>query len=331
MFILVCMEQLVRTLKAAGEPSRLRILAVLQNHELTVGELVQILGQSQPRVSRHLRVLSEAGLLRRNAEGTSAFYRLHTAGPDAALVHEILTAARRDTTELARDRERLGLIHQARSERAGKYFERVAADWDDVRNRHVPDADIEAAILQTIDGRDIDQFVDLGTGTGRILEIAGPRVGRGLGVDLSRDMLAVARDKLERSQLHNCQVRLGDIRNLDLAAGSVDAAVIHHVLHFLHDPSTVIDEAARVLRPGGVLIVVDFAPHELTVLRDEHAHLRLGFSATEVSTWCRAAGLQDVTSLDFVHDHADRETLTVTIWTAVQHADAPSTYNLEVA
>lgn len=322
------MDEVVNALKAAGEPSRLRILAILEHHELTVTELVAVLRQSQPRVSRHLRVLSEAGLVRRHAEGTSAFYRLHRAGPHAPLVRAILDSTDPTVADLARDAERLRQIREARGQRAAAYFRDVAADWDRMRNRHVPDAHIEAALVelletQTATGSGVGTLLDLGTGTGRILEVAGPSVTNGLGIDFSRDMLAVARDKLESAELHNCQVRLGDLYNLDLGANSADMAVLHHVLHFLDDPADVIAEAARVLRPGGTLVVIDFAPHSLDTLRDDYAHVRLGFSTDEIASWFQQAALGNTAVRDFVPDPTgtdmgDGETLTVAMWTATK-------------
>jgi len=327
------MDQVVNALKAAGEPTRLRILAILDHHELTVTELVAVLHQSQPRVSRHLRVLSEADLVRRHAEGTSAFYRLHRAGPHAPLVRTILDSTDIAVGDLARDDERLRQIREARGKRAAAYFRDVASEWDRMRNRHVPDAHIEAALVELVghkrpDGDRVETLLDLGTGTGRILEVVGSNVTSGVGIDFSRDMLAVARDKLERAELHNCQVRLGDLYNLDMAAESADMAVLHHVLHFLDDPGDVIAEAGRVLRPGGSLVVIDFAPHSLDALRDEYAHVRLGFDTTEMAAWFERASLASIVVRDFVPDTPTRqtddgETLTVTMWTATKPTSAP--------
>ncbi len=325
------LPELVTALKAAGEPSRLRILAILADHELTVGELVQILGQSQPRVSRHLRVLGEAGLVKRQAEGTSAFYRLDRSAPLAPLMASLFDLLDPDDVDVARDAKRLRQIRQVRSERAARYFEQVASSWDRMRGHHVPEAEIEAALVDTLRDRDIRALVDLGTGTGRILEIAAPHIGAGIGVDTSRDMLGVARDKLERARLHHCQVRHNDIYHLDLPDGAVDAAVLHHVLHFLDEPADAIAEAARVLGPSGLLVIVDFATHEVELLREEYQHLRLGFSDEEIQEWCTRAGMGEVQTRTFLPEEVDDRTLTVTMWTAHQRADAPVSRSLEVA
>lgn len=331
------MERLLGALKAVGEPTRLRILAILEQHELTVSELVTVLGQSQPRVSRHLKILVEADVLQRHTEGTSAFYRLNRSGTSAQLTAAVLDLVDRDDLDIIRDDERLAQVHTKRAAVAATYFEKAARDWDHMRNRHVPDAEIEAALLDVlgqhrVGNRPITDLLDLGTGTGRILEICGGSINNGLGIDLSREMLAVARDRLVRNQLSHCSVRLGDLTNLDVATASVDAAVLHHVLHFLDNPSQAITEAARTLRTDGLLVIVDFAPHNLESLRTDHAHRRLGFAPADVETWCNAAGLTDVQAQHFAppsSEHSDL--LTVTLWTARQHSNAASTYTLEVA
>lgn len=326
------MHDLVNLLKAAGEPSRLRILAILDTHELTVSELVTVLGQSQPRVSRHLRVLSDAGLVRRQSEGTSAFYRIDRDGPNASVIRHILEAADATDGELARDAERLRRLRDERAEVAATYFREVAADWDRVRDRHVPDAAIEAALTRVLASQEIGDLLDLGTGTGRVLEVAGPQVRRGLGIDINRDMLAVARTRLEAAALPHCRVRMGDIYGLDLPAGSMDAAVMHHVLHFLDEPRAAIAEAARTLRPAGLLVIIDFAPHTLEILRTDYNHVRLGFATGELEAWCIDAGLTDLNAEHFTADSdTTEETLTVTMWTAQQRSDAPVSRQLEVA
>lgn len=321
----------VQALKAAGDPSRLRILAILQHHELTVGELVDVVGQSQPRVSRHLKLLVEAGLLERHTEGTSAFYRLDRTSPLQGPIAELLHTLDPEDPDIERDAERLGRIRAARARRAAAYFEQVASNWDRMRSAHVPEEEIEAALIDLLSARAGGDFLDLGTGTGRILEIAAPHIRNGIGIDTSRDMLTVARDKLERQALHHCHVRHGDVYNLDLPAGTIDTAVLHHVLHFLDDPALAIAEAARTLRPRGQLTVVDFAPHGIEALRHDYEHIRLGFAHDEVATWCTDAGLEDVTATDFTPRDRGADVLTVTLWTATQRADAPGTYTLEVA
>lgn len=321
----------VQALKAAGDPSRLRILAILEEHDLSVTELVRVLAQSQPRVSRHLRVLVEAGLLRRHAEGTSAFYGVDRTSPMAIVVADLLACLDSSDAEIARDAERLTDIRTTRSQRATRYFEEVASSWDRMRSTHVPEADIEAALVDLLASRPRGELLDLGTGTGRMLEVAAPHIDRGVGIDTSRDMLAVARHKLEQQRLSHCHVRHGDVYNVDIPAGTVDTAVLHHVLHFLDDPERAIAEAARTLRPHGMLTIIDFAPHSMQTLRDDFQHARLGFADDEISAWCSAAGLGNISTRDFTPSQEGADVLTVTLWTATQRADAPTNYTLEVA
>jgi ubiquinone/menaquinone biosynthesis C-methylase UbiE len=282
---------LTAALKATGEPTRLRILALIAEAELTVSDLTEILHQSQPRLSRHLRLLAEAGLVERFREGSWAFFRLGDRGGAADVARALI--ARLDPADpiIARDRERLAAVRAARAAAAQTYFRRHAAEWDRIRKLHVADAAVEGAIRAALADKPIRSLLDLGTGTGRMLELFGPDVDRGLGLDLSLDMLALARARLDRAGLKHCSVRHGDIYDLALPRDSFDAVIIHQVLHFLDDCPRAIREAARVLRPGGRLLIVDFAPHDLEFLREEHAHRRLGFAADTVAQWINAAGL----------------------------------------
>jgi ubiquinone/menaquinone biosynthesis C-methylase UbiE/DNA-binding transcriptional ArsR family regulator len=279
------------TLKAAGEPTRLRILALLAEAELTVSDLTEILRQSQPRLSRHLRLLTEAGLVDRFREGSWAFFRIGERGGAAELARGLIGRLNVDDAVVLRDRERLTAVRASRGAAAQNYFRRHAAEWDRIRRLHVADTAVEAAIRAALADKPIRSLLDLGTGTGRMLELFGADIERGLGLDLSLDMLALARARLDRAGLRHCSVRHGDIYDLALPRDSFDAVIIHQVLHFLDDSARAIAEAARVLRPGGRLLVVDFAPHDLEFLREEHAHRRLGFAAETVTQWLEAAGL----------------------------------------
>src|SRR5437660_3175398 len=281
-------------LKAAGEATRLRILALLAEAELTVSDLTDILRQSQPRSSRHLKLLAEAALIARFREGSWAFFRLGERGGNTELARALIARLDPDDPVIARDRERLAAVRAARAAAAQAYFRRHAAEWDRIRKLHIADASVEAAIHAALAERPFRSLLDLGTGTGRMLELFGPEIERGLGIDLSLDMLAIARARLERAALRHCSVRQGDIYDLAVARDTFDVVIIHQVLHFLDDGARAIREAARVLAPSGRLLVVDFAPHDLEFFREEHAHRRLGFSAEAVTQWMTAAGL-DVT------------------------------------
>jgi ubiquinone/menaquinone biosynthesis C-methylase UbiE/DNA-binding transcriptional ArsR family regulator len=282
---------LTGALKAAGEPTRLRILALLAEAELTVSDLTEILRQSQPRLSRHLRLLSEAGLVDRFREGSWAFFRLGEHDGATDLARTLIGRLNVEDPIVLRDRERLAAVRASRAAAAQNYFRRHAAQWDRIRRLHVADAAVEAAIRAALADKPMRSLLDLGTGTGRMLELFGADIERGLGLDLSLDMLALARARLERAGLKHCSVRHGDIYDLALPRDSFDVVIIHQVLHFLDDSARAIAEAARVLRPGGRLLVVDFAPHDLEFLREEHAHRRLGFAAETVTQWLEAAGL----------------------------------------
>ena len=324
------MEDLLLALRAIGESTRLRIVAVLARSELTVGELCRVLGQTQPRVSRHLRLLCEAGLLDRNAQGTSAFYRPARAGRGRELFDAILPLIDDDDVGFQSDLRRLAAIRAERAKVAAAYFESVASDWDGMRTRHVADTEVEAAMVAAVQDLDVGHLLDVGTGTGRVLEVFAEHIDRGIGLDLSQQMLDLARSRLDQLGHRHCSVRQGNAYDLGLDAGSVDVAVLHHVLHYLEDPASSIAEAARTLRPGGRLLVVDFGAHNDEAMRADYAHHWLGFADDEVADWCTNTGLVDVTTEHLTL--ADIEDgLTVTLWIATQHRDAPALYNLEFA
>lgn len=326
------MDNLLQCLRAAGEATRLRLIALLARNDLTVSDLTQILGQSQPRVSRHLKLLTDAGLVERYQEATWAFYRVADSGRAANIVEALVSWMPETHPTLEADVRRLESVRQSRSRAAAVYFRRNAEDWDRIRVLHVDDAQVERAMLEIVGDQRVADLLDIGTGTGRVLEIFSDRIRRGIGIDLSREMLSLARAKLDETHTRNCHVRHGDVYNLSLPAGSIDLVTIHQVLHFLDDPAAAVQEAVRTLRPRGRLIVVDFAPHELEFLRTEYAHRRLGFADQEVSHWCQSAGLEDIRVQHLTPDRkTKKKPLTVSIWTGVQRQDAAAHYSLEVA
>ena len=305
-------ERVVAALRAAGEQTRLRALALLTEGELAVGELAQALGQSQPRVSRHLKLLTEAGLVERAPEGAWVFYRLpraHTT--ERHLADATLSMLDPSDPVLTRDVERLNEIRAARDEAAAEYFERNAADWDRVRALHLPEADIDSAVLAAAGEGPFELMIDVGVGQGRMIQLFADRVRRAEGFDTSRQMLAIARASLGDLKL-KAAVRFGDAYAPPVEAGAADLVTIHQVLHFLADPGRAIAEASRALKRGGRLLIVDFAPHELEFLRQEHAHRRLGFADAEIKEWCGAAGIAQVKATTLAPEK--RGALTVKIW-----------------
>lgn len=285
-------ERLTLALKTAGEPTRLRLLAILSIGDLTVTELTQALGQSQPRISRHLKLLQEAGLVSRFREGSWVFYRAETAHP---LIGSILDWSKQDPV-LERDRVRLAQVREARNVQAAEYFRTHAAEWDHLRSLHVSEQEVEAALRAVVGTEPIDTLVDLGTGTGRMLELFGPQAKQALGLDREREMLNLARTNLDRAGLLHARVRQGDLFDLDLLdepalTGGADLVVLHQVLHYFDDPRAALARAQALLKGEGRLLIVDFAPHGLETLRTDHAHRRLGFSEGEMHGWLESLGL----------------------------------------
>ena len=294
--------------QALADPTRLRIVALLRIMELSVGELAQVLGQSQPRVSRHLKILGDAGVFDRRKEGSWVFVAL--AGPERTqpLFALLDSWADEATTALFEtDAARTQGIRAERAEAANRYFASHAEVWDQIRSLHVAESDVERAIERSLGRKSLGRLVDVGTGTGRMIELFAGRASHAIGIDRSSEMLRLARVKLEAAGIPS-SLRQGDMYALPLADGSADSIIIHQVLHYAHSPATAIAEAARVLSPGGMLLVVDFAAHEREELRSTDAHIRLGFEDEAMAAWFASAGL----SVDRV-EHLKGE-LTVTLW-----------------
>jgi len=306
---------LVEILKASAEPTRLRLLVLLSSGDLTVSDLTEILGQSQPRISRHLKLLTEAGLIERYQEGAWAWFRLRRDGEASALVRKIIEGASVADAVITRDQARLGQVRVQRAEKASAYFSQNAVEWDRLRKLHVAEEKVEASLKIMVGEQPVNNFLDLGTGTGRLLQLFEGIYRHATGVDASREMLSVARANLEHAGLAKATIRLGDIFNLPMEGEAYDLVSIHQVLHFLENPELAIAEAARMLRPGGRLVVVDFAPHGLDSLRSEHHHARLGFSHAQMADWLHQVGLDIVEVTDLTPETAG-EALTVTIWLA---------------
>jgi ArsR family transcriptional regulator len=301
--------------QALADPTRLRIRSLLRIMELSVGELAQVLGQSQPRVSRHLKILADAGVVERRKEGSWVFLTLSDADRTEPMYLLIDSWADAATKALfASDAARTDSIRADRAEAANRYFTSHAQVWDQIRSLHVAESEVERAIDRTLGRRSLGRLVDVGTGTGRMIELFGPRASQAIGIDRSSEMLRLARVKLESAGIAS-SLRQGDMYALPLADESADSIIIHQVLHYAHSPASAIGEAARVLAPGGTLLVVDFAAHDREELRDRDAHIRLGFEDEVMAGWFGAAGL----SVDQV-EHLKGGELTVTLWRGTKAA-----------
>jgi len=295
--------------QALADPTRLRIVALLRIMELSVGELAQVLGQSQPRVSRHLKILGDAGVLGRRKEGSWVFVAL--AAPERTEPLFALLDAWADGSTNAMfeaDAARTQAIRTERAEAANRYFTAHAEVWDQIRSLHVAESEVERAIERALGRRNLGRLVDIGTGTGRMIELFAQRSSQATGIDRSSEMLRLARVKLEAAGIVS-SLRQGDMYALPLGDDSADSIIIHQVLHYAHSPAAAISEAARVLAPGGTLLVIDFAAHDREELRSSDAHIRLGFEDEAMSAWFAAAGL----SVDRI-EHLKGGELTVTLW-----------------
>ena len=315
--MLLTADQTVEALRAVGEPTRLRVLSLLAGEELSVMELSGILDQSQPRVSRHLKLMADAGLIERFPDGARVFYRLSSDLPARRLIDTVLDLLEVSAGEA--DDRRLEAVRRDREVAAGAYFERVAPQWDRIRSLYVCETAVEAAILRAAGPGPFERVVDLGTGSGRMLTLLGGKARMSVGLDLSHNMLNIARANVTKAGLDRVELRHGDIFATRLPPTSADLVLVHQVLHYLADPAAAVAEAARLVMPGGRLLIVDFAPHQLEYLRDEHQHRRLGFADSEMRRWLSEAGLTPSAPIALP---PDTDGLTVSIWTAERPAAA---------
>ena len=281
------MDELLSTLRACAEPTRLRLIALAARGAFCVVEFVEILGQSQPRLSRHLKLLCDAGVLERVREGANVWFGLP---PDPGLAQDVLVRLPEDDPVLAADRRAAARVVAERARVASEVFNSQGADWDEMRALGLPAADVEAALLELLPAGPLGRLLDIGTGTGRLLELLAPRIRSGLGIDASRAMLALARARLSRAGLGHLSVRQADMYRLPLA-GPFDVVVLQMVLHYAEDPAAVLAEAARTVAPGGLLLVVDLAGHDRAALAGRLAHRWPGFTDEAMAGLLGGAGL----------------------------------------
>ncbi|MEH3036673.1 MAG: metalloregulator ArsR/SmtB family transcription factor [Sphingomonas adhaesiva] len=293
--------------RALADETRLRIVALLASMELSVGELAQVLGQSQPRVSRHIKILADAGLAERRKEGSWVFVALGAA----ALVDPVIAALKAWGTEAEAqaDIARLEAVRADRAAAAAAWFQAHAGEWDAIRSLHVAEEQVEAAMFDVLGGAPLGRVVDIGTGTGRMIELFAPRATHALGIDKSSEMLRLARARVGERGLGNAELRQADLYALPVSDGGADVAILHHVLHFAQQPGAAIAEAARVLDAGGRLLIADFASHDREELRARDAHTRLGFSDAQIDGWFAAAGLASMRT-----ETLEGGELTVKLW-----------------
>ncbi|MDB5684278.1 MAG: ArsR family transcriptional regulator [Sphingomonas bacterium] len=307
------MRKALDIFRALADPTRLRIFALLRAMELSVGELAQVLGQSQPRVSRHVKILCDAGVAERRKEGSWVFLGLGDpacVGPLLAAVDAWYESEAGDPWEVA-DIARLAAVRADRAIAAERYFAARAEDWDAIRSLHVAESEVEAAILRALGDGPLGRLVDIGTGTGRMIELLGGQASNALGIDRSPEMLRLARAKLASAGQDRVELRQGDMYALPVPSGSADSVVLHQVLHYAQQPAAAVNEAARLLAPGGRLLIVDFAPHDREELRAQDAHARLGFADEQLAGWFKAAGLVEEEGLQLQGGE-----LTVKLWLA---------------
>lgn len=303
----------VSWMRAAGELTRMRLLALLDQADLTVSDLVEILDQSQPRISRHLKLLVDAGLAQRFQEGAWALFRTADSGQVRVFLDTIIKPLASDDPVLMADLAKLDKVRQARAKRAAAYFADNAEEWNKIRSLHVHEEDIEQRMLLMGLDHKPKSILDMGTGTGRVLQLFGAHVERGVGIDSSADMLALARSELASSGEPHLQVRRGDVYNIP-AGEKYDLIVLHQVLHFLETPQLALEQAREHLTENGRILVVDLEPHDLEFLREKHAHLRLGVSLEQMSSWMDETDLELVQLAQIEPEQNDKEILSVLLW-----------------
>ncbi len=326
-------SELLTTLKAVSDDTRLRLLVLLAQTEHNVKDLTQILKQSQPRLSRHLKLLTNAGLIERFQEGSWVYYRANQHGNNASLISKIINNANLEDPQFQKDKKQALKVQEKRALEAQNYFKTHAKDWDRIRSLYIKEETVEQTMKTLLGSKSKELLLDMGTGTGRILELFSNQFKTSIGIDINHEMLRNARARLDKINLKSCQLRHGDITHLPFEDASADTIIMHQILHFFAKPKEACKEAARLLKPGGQLLIVDFAPHTHEQLRTDFAHQRLGFEENQIWGWLKSAGLKTIdfkllpntndtsstktkNKIPFNQNTLNNNTLSVSLWLA---------------
>ncbi len=285
---------MLETLKALADPCRLRLTAVLLSGEFTVQELTRIMDMGQSRISRHLKILTEAGVLTVKRQGTWSYYR---AGEECRFFSAIRPAFERELemlTERSRDMAAVAEVLEERRRRSQEFFDRHARQWDDLARTLLPVPEYHKRLIKQVP--EGVTLLEIGIGTGALLIELAARAANVIGVDHSPAMLEEARRRLANDGVSSVELRLGEMSHLPLSDGSVGCVVANMVLHHAADPAAVLAEIRRVLVPGGVLLLADLARHEREAAREQLADQWLGFEENELTDWLKLAGFAVVTT-----------------------------------
>ena len=284
-------DDYIDALRAISEPTRFRLTRLCAQGELTVSELMRIVGQSQPRVSRHLKLLQDAGVLESFREQHWVFYRVAQNSPSQQLVSDLLQHLPADDDLMDFDQTRLNELRDARAKLSEEFVETEVPDWLRLHEYHGDELRFGDAVRDALAGREVGHLLDIATGTGRMLKIAGPLAESGVGIDLSKKMVMVARNALAEADLPHLTVRQEDMYQMRFPARHFDTVTIDQVLYFASNPDALIREATRVLKPSGRLLLVAF-----TEAANAKTPPAVSIAISDIRSWLEDAGLKIVTT-----------------------------------
>tara|TARA_Y100000590_G_scaffold470770_1_gene669895 strand:- start:22065 stop:23030 length:966 start_codon:yes stop_codon:yes gene_type:complete len=270
---------------ALADETRLRIVNILSNCELNVQDLVSVLSQSQPRVSRHLKILDEANLIERIKEGNWVFCKLISSEGIRPIIDYVSKTKKNNSDIYTRDQKKLSLLIKNRAREANYYFNRIESEDASIGEYNISDNIIDQKIISIIEKNiklPLSDIIDLGTGSGKILSLLSGSYLHGIGIDNNPNMLKMARSRFKQQGIQNCDLTFGDITDLSLKENNADLVVLHQVMHYFDDPNILISQAARLLMRDKYILVVDFDSHSNESLRKRFSHRRLGFSDEQI-------------------------------------------------